>query len=423
MNVLILGSGGREHVFAWKISQSPLRTKLFVAPGNAGTAQIAENVVLDQMNFEAVCSFCEDQNIQLLIPAAEAPLVAGIVDYFAARQSDIFVWGPAKNAARLEGSKHFAKVFMDNYNIPTASYAQFSKERAIEAHTYIDNQTPPIVLKADGLAAGKGVLICHDGDTAKIEFDTMINGKFGDASNSVVIESFLKGIEFSVFVLTDGKDYKILPTAKDYKRIGEGDSGLNTGGMGSVSPPPFVNDAIMEKVRLKIIEPTMTGIQNEGLSYNGFIFLGLMLVDDEPFVIEYNVRMGDPETQSVFSRLENDLLELALACRNGTLTELNIEESKQVAATVVSVSGGYPEAYTKGYPIQGIDDVGDIQLFHAGTLEKGSDIVTNGGRVIAVTATHSDLHNALEKAYDNLAKINYTDQYYRKDIGFDLELS
>ncbi len=422
MNVLILGSGGREHVFAWKISQSPLLNKLFVAPGNAGTAQIAENISLDQMNFDAVYSFCRDQNVQLLIPAAEAPLVAGIVDYFADRQSEVFVWGPAKNAARLEGSKHFAKVFMDTYNIPTASYAQFTKERAEEAHSYIDRQSLPIVLKADGLAAGKGVLICVDRETAKMEFDTMIDGKFGDASNLVVIESFLNGIEFSVFVLTDGKDFKILPTAKDYKRIGEGDTGLNTGGMGSVSPPPFINEAIMEKVRSKIIVPTMAGIKKEGLLYNGFIFLGLMLVDDEPFVIEYNVRMGDPETQSVFSRLENDLLQMALACKNESLKELIIEESKQVAATVVSVSGGYPEKYVKGHRITGFEEVLDTQVFHAGTLEKGTEIVTNGGRVLSVTATHENLRQALEKVYDNLGKINYTDQYYRNDIGFDLKL-
>lgn len=425
MNILVLGSGGREHTLTWKIKQSKLCNNLFVAPGNAGTAQIATNVNISATDFEAIKKLVLQENIQMVVVGPEDPLVQGIHDYFLEDSSlqNIHVIGPKKAAAQLEGSKDFAKAFMQRHNIPTAAYKSFTSNTLLEGFAFLETLKPPYVLKADGLAAGKGVLILDSLEEAKTELQNMlINAKFGKAGTKVVIEEFLSGIELSCFVLTDGKSYKILPTAKDYKRIGEGDTGLNTGGMGAVSPVSFADETFMKKIEDRIVVPTIKGLQADGLPYKGFIFLGLINVDGNPFVIEYNVRMGDPETEVVIPRLQTDLVELLLATAKGTLDKINIETTPQAATTVMAVSGGYPEAYEKGKQITGIEAVSeDVVVFHAGTkmLDDGT-VVTNGGRVLAVTAFGETFTEALKKSYQNLQKISFDTMYYRKDIGFDL---
>ena len=422
MNVLILGSGGREHTFAWKISQSPLCGELYIAPGNAGTQQHGTNVAISPMDFEAVKKLAIDKNINMVLVGPEAPLVAGIYDFFKkdADLQHIPVIGPSAKGAQLEGSKAFSKAFMAKRNIPTAGYREFTQATLQEGLAYIEQQTPPIVLKADGLAAGKGVLILSDVEEAKMEFSAMLDGKFGAASEKVVIEDFLDGIEFSVFVLTDGKDYKVLPIAKDYKRIGEGDTGLNTGGMGAVSPVPFVNETLMQKVTERIIIPTVQGIAEDELDYKGFVFIGLIKVGEEPYVIEYNCRMGDPETEVVLPRLENDLLELLIALSEGTLNKIDIKISEKAATTIMLVSGGYPEAYEKGKVMTGFEKVTDSILFHAGTKQAGEKIVTNGGRVLAITSFGDDFQAALAISNKNADLMEFEEKNYRKDIGFDL---
>lgn len=422
MNVLILGSGGREHTFAWKISQSPLCTKVYIAPGNAGTQQHGINVAINPMDFEAIKQLVLDENIEMVVVGPEAPLVAGVYDFFKKDKAlqEIPVIGPSAKGAQLEGSKAFSKAFMAKRNIPTAGYQEFTQATLKQGLAYIDQQTPPIVLKADGLAAGKGVLILDNITEAKKEFTAMLDGKFGAASEKVVIEDFLDGIEFSVFVLTDGKDYKVLPIAKDYKRIGEKDTGLNTGGMGAVSPVPFVDDTLMQKVTQRIIVPTVKGIAEDELEYKGFIFIGLIKVGDDPYVIEYNCRMGDPETEVVLPRLENDLLAMLIALSEGKLKNITINISPKAATTIMLVSGGYPEAYEKGKVMTGFDKVTDSILFHAGTKQLGKEVVTNGGRVIAITSYGEDFKAALNISNKNAALINYDKKNYRTDIGFDL---
>ena len=422
MNILILGSGGREHTFAWKISQSPLCTQVYIAPGNAGTQQHGINISINPMDFEAVKNLAIEKAIDMVIVGPEAPLVAGIYDFFKKDDSlkNIPVIGPSAKGAQLEGSKAFSKAFMAKRNIPTAGYREFTQASLQEGLNYIDQLNPPVVLKADGLAAGKGVLILNDIEEAKMEFSAMLDGKFGAASEKVVIEDFLDGIEFSVFVLTDGKDYKILPIAKDYKRIGEGDTGLNTGGMGAVSPVPFVDDVLMKKVEERIIIPTVKGIAEEELEYQGFIFIGLIRVNNEPYVIEYNCRMGDPETEVVLPRLENDFLELLIALTKGQLNEIDIKISEKAATTIMLVSGGYPEVYEKGKVMTGFTDVKDSILFHAGTKQADTNIVTNGGRVIAITSLGNDFKEALAISNKNAVLINFDKKNFRKDIGFDL---
>ena len=422
MNVLILGSGGREHTFAWKISQSPLCKNIFIAPGNAGTQNHGTNVAINPMDFEAVKQLVVAQNINMVIVGPEAPLVAGIYDFFKNDDSlkSIPVIGPSAKGAQLEGSKAFSKAFMEKRNIPTAAYREFTQSSLQEGLKYIDQLTPPIVLKADGLAAGKGVLILNDIEEAKMEFTAMLNGKFGEASKKVVIEDFLDGIEFSVFVLTDGKDYKILPVAKDYKRIGEGDKGLNTGGMGAVSPVPFVTEELLQKVEANIIIPTIKGIQEDDLEYKGFVFIGLIRVNNEPYVIEYNCRMGDPETEVVLPRLENDLLEVLIALSEGRLSEVDIQIAKKAATTIMLVSGGYPEAYQKGKVMTGFEKITDSILFHAGTKQVGNEVVTNGGRVLAITSYGNDFKGALAISNKNATLIEFDEKNYRRDIGFDL---
>lgn len=422
MNILILGSGGREHTFAWKISQSPLCTNLFIGPGNAGTTACGTNVDINPTDFDSVKKFVLKENIRMIVVGPEAPLVEGIFDFFKedSETNHIQVVGPSKEGAMLEGSKAFAKEFMAEQNIPTAAYQEFTSETLAEGLAYIASQTPPIVLKADGLAAGKGVLICPSIEEAQSELKEMLSGKFGSASAKVVIEQFLDGIEFSVFVLTNGKDYRVLPVAKDYKRIGEGDTGLNTGGMGAVSPPPFVDKTLMEKVDNRIIKPTIEGIQKRGFEYEGFIFIGLIRVDNEPFVIEYNCRMGDPETEVVLPRLKNDLVQLFLALKNGKLNEIEIEEDTRAATTVMLVSGGYPEKYAKGKVMSGFEKTSNSILFHAGTKQEGENIVTNGGRVLALTSFGNDFQEALKTSKSNAEIIEFEGKYFRKDIGFDL---
>ncbi|MGB5982656.1 MAG: phosphoribosylamine--glycine ligase [Nonlabens sp.] len=424
MNVLILGGGGREHAFAHAIKDSDLLNELFVAPGNAGTAQIAQNIDLSVTDFPALREFCLDSEIEMIIVGPEAPLVDGIYDYF---QNDnlldhINVIGPSKDAAVLEGSKEFAKEFMQRHNVPTAAYKSFTKDSLKEGMKFIDTLKPPFVLKADGLAGGKGVLIIPDAEEAKISLEEMlVGGKFGAASNKVVIEEFLDGIEMSVFVMTDGGSYKILPTAKDYKRIGEGDTGLNTGGMGAVSPVPFADEALMEKIEKNIVQPTIDGFKKDELIYKGFVFIGLMIVDSEPFVIEYNVRMGDPETEVVLPRIKSDLLEHLHAFAKAELKNETLEIDSRSATTVMCVSGGYPEAYEKSKVISGLEKIEGSILFHAGTAQdENGTIVTSGGRVIAVTSFGTDHKEALKKSYRNASKLDYDRIYYRKDIGFDL---
>lgn len=424
MKILILGSGGREHALAWKIAQSEMVSEVFVAPGNAGTASIGVNVPINIADFDAVKKTVLDNDIEMVVVGPEQPLVDGVVDFFKADPllKEKKIIGPDKYGAQLEGSKAFAKLFMEKYHIPTAACFTVTKDNLQEGVSYLSSLKPPFVLKADGLAAGKGVLIINDLDEAKKELSEMLSGKFGDASAKVVIETFLKGIEVSMFVLTDGSDYVILPEAKDYKRIGDGDQGLNTGGMGAVSPVPFVDAAFIEKVESRIIKPTIQGLKEENIDYKGFIFLGLMNCGGDPYVIEYNVRMGDPETEGVMTRINSDLAKLLSDCADGKLRDSEFRISPDTSVTVMLVSGGYPEHYQKGMVMSGLDDVeDDVVLAHAGTkLDENADVVTAGGRVIAVTALGPDITQARKKAYENAAKISFNGVYYRHDIGLDL---
>ena len=423
MNILLLGSGGREHAFAWKITQSTLCSKLFVAPGNAGIGQIATNVAVNPTDFNAVKQFVLDNKVEMVIVGPEDPLVKGIYDFFKndATLNTIPVIGPSQHGAQLEGSKEFAKQFLVKNNIPTARYEAFTKDTVEKGCEFLTTLNAPYVLKADGLAAGKGVLILNDLAEAQQELRNMlVDAKFGDASSKVVIEEFLDGIELSCFVLTDGKSYKTLPTAKDYKRIGEGDTGLNTGGMGAVSPVPFADDEFMKKVEERIVIPTITGLKNDGIEYKGFVFIGLIKVGNDPFVIEYNVRMGDPETEVVMPRLKSDLVALFQAVANQTLANESFEIDQRAATTVMMVSGGYPEDYEKGKVRTGLDQVENSIVFHAGTTEKDGNVVTNGGRVLAVTSYGADFKEALKQSYKNVEKIKFDKSYYRTDLGFDL---
>ncbi|PNQ75441.1 phosphoribosylamine--glycine ligase [Hanstruepera neustonica] len=424
MNILILGSGGREHTFAWKIAQSTICKNLFVAPGNSGTAKIATNIDLKVTDFPAIKSTVLSNEINMVVVGPEDPLVLGIHDFFLNdfELKHIPVIGPQKAAAELEGSKQFAKEFMMRHSIPTAAYQAFDKDMVENGCAFLESLNPPYVLKADGLAAGKGVLILNDLEEAKTELRNMlVDSKFGAASSRVVIEEFLNGIELSCFVLTDGKSYKILPTAKDYKRIGEGDTGLNTGGMGAISPVPFATPEFLNKIEERIVKPTIDGLKKDNLPYKGFIFIGLIKVGNEPKVIEYNVRMGDPETEVVLPRLKNDLVEIFNAISNQTLHEIDIEIDERAATTIMMVSGGYPEAYEKGKEITGLDQVQDSIVFHAGaTLSDDNKIVTSGGRVMAITSYGKTYQEAIKKSYQNIEKLHFDKMYYRKDIGFDL---
>ena len=423
MNVLILGSGGREHAFAIKLLESKKINKLFVAPGNAGTDKIATNINIDATDFEVVKKVTLENNIKMVVVGPEVPLVAGVHDFFLADEElkNIPVIGPKKDGALLEGSKDFSKQFMQKHGVPTARYESFTKDNLQEGFAFLETLEPPYVLKADGLAAGKGVLILNSLEEAKTELEEMVsNGKFGDASTTVVIEEFLKGIELSVFVLTDGKSYKILPSAKDYKRIGEGDAGLNTGGMGAISPVPFADKAFLDKVEELVVKPTIAGLQKDGIDYRGFIFIGLMNDNGNPSVVEYNVRMGDPETEVVLPRIESDLFELFEGVANQNLIEKSFSVTDKTATTVMLVSGGYPEAYEKNKEITGYDTVEDSFVFHAGTTIKDGKVVTSGGRVIAVTSFGDTIEEALEKSYKSIDKIHFDKMNYRKDIGFDL---
>lgn len=423
MNILIIGNGGREHAFAWKISQSSRCDKLFVAPGNAGTAALATNVPIAVDNFEALGKLCIEQAINLVVVGPEAPLVKGIRDYFEQNPDlkNILIVGPGRTGAQLEGSKDFSKQFMLRHGVPTAKAKTFQANQVPNALQYLDTCKPPIVLKADGLAAGKGVIITPDLDEAKATIrEMLVDKKFGEASTKVLVEEFLSGIELSVFVLTDGKDYVILPEAKDYKRIGEGDTGPNTGGMGAISPVPFADKVFMQKVEDRIIKPTIAGLQKEGIDYKGFIFIGLMNCNGDPFVIEYNARMGDPETQAVLPRIKNDLVDLLVDAASGNLSGKKIEADAEYAATVVMVSGGYPGDYPKGKTITGLDAANPALVFHAGSKQVNNQVVTDGGRVLAITGRGADIQAVREKAYAGVAKLSWEGVYFRKDIGMDL---
>ena len=423
MNILILGSGGREHAFALKLVESPKVSSVFVAPGNAGTHKIATNVAISPTDFSAIKEVVIKNNIKMVVVGPEAPLVKGIHDFFLADAilNNIPVIGPKKDGALLEGSKDFSKKFMEKYNVPTAKYKSFTSKNLEEGFSFLDTLEPPYVLKADGLAAGKGVLILNDLEEAKEELKEMVsNQKFGDASSTVVIEEFLKGIELSVFVLTDGKNYKILPSAKDYKRIGEGDIGLNTGGMGAISPVPFADKNFLNKVEELVVKPTIEGLQKEGIDYKGFIFIGLMNDRGNPSVVEYNVRMGDPETEVVLPRIESDLFDLFDGVANQTLHQKSFSVNKQTATTVMLVSGGYPEAYEKNKEIIGLQEVKDSIVFHAGTTLNNDKVVTSGGRVIAITSFGNSIQEALDKSYSSIDEISFDKMNYRSDIGFDL---
>ena len=423
MNVLILGSGGREHAFALKLSESNKINELFVAPGNAGTHKIANNITINITDFQALKKEVLENDIQMVVVGPEVPLVAGVHDFFLSDNElkNIPVIGPKKDGALLEGSKDFSKQFMQKHGVPTARYQSFTKENLEEGFAFLETLAPPFVLKADGLAAGKGVLILNSLQEAKIELEEMVsNQKFGEASTTVVIEEFLKGIELSVFVLTDGKSYKILPSAKDYKRIGEGDTGLNTGGMGAISPVPFADAAFLNKVEDLVVKPTITGLQKDGIDYRGFIFIGLMNDNGNPSVVEYNVRMGDPETEVVLPRIESDLFDLFEGVANQNLDEKSFKVTPKTATTVMLVAGGYPEAYEKHKEITGLEKVTESTVFHAGTTIKDNTIVSNGGRVMAVTSFGETIEEALEKSYKSIDAIHFDKMNYRKDIGFDL---
>lgn len=423
MNVLLLGSGGREHALAWKISKSRLLYQLYIAPGNAGTIETGVNVDIVANDFKGIGQFAIDNKIDMVVVGPEEPLVKGIKDYFAEkpRLRDIIVIGPSKKAAQLEGSKEFAKQFMESNQIPTAQYISIDKNTIQQGFNFLKKINPPYVLKADGLAAGKGVLIIHELDEAKAKLKEMLEGKFGDASKKVVIEEYLQGIELSVFVLTDGKSYIILPEAKDYKRIGEGDTGLNTGGMGAVSPVPFAQGDFMKKVEERIIVPTIKGLQKANADYTGFVFIGLMNVNGDPYVIEYNIRMGDPEAEVVIPRMECDLLEVFADIATRQLDASKIAIKPDTAATVVLVSGGYPGSYEKEKEITGLENTSGSIVFHAGTKKNTSSVVTNGGRVISITSLAPDMKTALDTCYKNAEIIKFDGKYYRKDIGFDLQ--
>jgi len=423
MIILLLGSGGREHALAYKMLQSSKCSRLFVAPGNAGTAIIATNISISPTDFPAIKNFVIQEKVDMVVVGPEDPLVLGIYDFFKNDTSinHIPVIGPSKVGSQLEGSKEFAKEFLVKHNIPTAAYDSFTAESVEKGCSFLETLQSPYVLKADGLAAGKGVLILQDLAEAKTELRNMlVHAKFGAASTKVVIEEFLDGIELSCFVLTDGKNYKILPTAKDYKRVGEGDTGLNTGGMGAVSPVPFADRILMDKIESRIVKPTIEGLQKDGIEYKGFIFIGLIIVKNEPIVIEYNVRMGDPETEVVMPRIKTDLVDLFKAVSIGKLDEIDLEIDPRSATTVMLVSGGYPEDYEKGFVIKGIDSVEDSLIFHAGTKLEKEEVTTNGGRVLAVTSFGNDFQEAIKKSYQNIDKLHFDKMYYRKDIGRDL---
>jgi phosphoribosylamine---glycine ligase len=425
MNILLLGSGGREHALAWKLTQSQNCSRLFIAPGNAGTAQCGTNLPFNATDFDAIKSCCVQEKIDLVVVGPEEPLVKGIVDTLKADPDlqALHIIGPSQKAAQLEGSKAFAKAFMQRHGIPTAAYREFTEENFTEGIEYLKRHSLPIVLKADGLAAGKGVIICQNHVEAVSEFELMIQrSKFGEASKRVVVEAFLDGIELSVFVLTDSKDYLLLPEAKDYKRVGEGDTGLNTGGMGAISPVPFADEAFIQKVVSKIIEPTVNGLAKDGLDYKGFIFFGLIKVGDEPFVIEYNCRMGDPETEVVVPRIQSDLVELLVATATGKLAGKSIQPDPRFATTIVAVSGGYPNEYQKGLPIRNLSLAADEALvFHMGTKKENGKILTNGGRVLCATALGNTMQEALEISKEVIGSIEFEGKYFRRDIGFEFK--
>jgi phosphoribosylamine--glycine ligase len=422
MNILILGSGGREHAIAWKLAQSKKISRIFIAPGNAGTGSTGTNLKIDPEDFTAVKKAVADNRIGMVVVGPEAPLVGGIHDFFL--QDDFLksipVIGPVRSAARLEGSKDFAKAFLTRHNIPTAKYRTFDKTNLSEANAFLRTLEPPYVIKADGLAAGKGVVILKSIDDATTETNAIINGKFGDAGQKVVIEQFLNGIELSVFIITDGKSYKLLPEAKDYKRVGEGDSGLNTGGMGAVSPVPFAGMEFMEKVKIRIIEPTMQGLKKEGIEYKGFIFFGLINVNGDPYVIEYNARLGDPESEAVIPRIKSDLFDLIEGVAKGDLEERDLVIDEGFISTVMLVSGGYPGQYEKGYEISGLESMEECIVFHSGTKITDGKVVTSGGRVLALSSWGKTMKEALAGSYRNARSVSFRDMYYRKDIGFDL---